>query len=99
MSFQGFYQHLCKNGHYWTKDAVEAMYDDETPICPKCGEKSVWKNCVDQTNGSYDEYDIRIDGYVELEIKSQRSGICGECGEKHICETIYKIPKDVKNEN
>lgn len=96
MRFCGFYQHLCKKGHYWTKDAVGAMYDGETPICPICKGKSVWENCVDQTNGSFDEEDNRIDGFVDLKVKRIKQGVCSCRGEEHICETIYKIPKEKK---
>lgn len=97
MSYEGFDQHLCCNGHYWTEDTFMSMYDEEKSKCPKCGELAVWGNMVNQTNGSHDEENNRIDGYIELEVKTERSGICSECGEKHICETIYEIPKS-KNE-
>jgi hypothetical protein len=85
MSFEGYYQYLCKKGHETTQ---QAEYTDENTHCPECGEKIVWSNLVDVTNGSY-EGSVRIDGYIALEIKEQK--ICEHC--KTILETIYKIPK------
>lgn len=52
MSFEGYIQKLCKNGHYWTADA--SIYsDDEDNICDVCGEKACWENLVDLTNGHF----------------------------------------------
>lgn len=101
MSYEGYSRFLCKNGHLWTEDDLMQMWSKdslEDNKCPKCGGSAVWENIVNLTNGSYDDEGERIDGFIELEIKSEWSGICSECGGKHICETIYKIPKDLKND-
>ena len=82
MSFKGFYQHLCSNGHYWTTDVYEEM-------CPRCGEKAIWENIVDITNSSFDECDKRVDGHTELVLKLETK--CSQCG--NILERTYKIPK------
>ena len=93
MSFEGFYQILCKNGHLHLKDAMAVCFNDdwiEKFKCPICGETTAWWNLVDQTNGSYDENGNRIDGYIELEIKKVE--ICPCC---RIAPIItYKIPKE-----
>lgn len=71
------------------------MYSEERlqdKKCPKCGYPAVWENRVDITNGSYDDDEERIDGFIELEVKSERSGVCSECGRKHICEVTYRVP-------
>jgi len=96
MSYEGYEQKICNNGHYWTEDSIETMWDDEVKSCSKCGEKPVWENSVNLTNGSFDDDGdgSRIDGFIELEIEKETSGICSECGEKHICERLYKIPED-----
>ena len=95
MSYEGYSQLLCKNGHNWNLNCHEMpdlMYEESRDVlCPKCGEKAVWENMVNVTNGSFDEDGERIDGFIDLKIKSQKSGICSECGEKHICETTYEI--------
>jgi len=96
MSYEGYSQLLCKNGHYWKKDCYELDYMDKKdyPRCPVCGEKHVWENMVDVTNGSFDDDGTRIDGYIELKRRSETSGICSACGEIHVCETTYFIPKE-----
>jgi hypothetical protein len=106
MSFEGYYQKLCKNGHYATVD----VYNDYLEWkCAVCGEKEAWSNIVDYTNGTYehdpdtDEYvcdakgkKIRIDGYIDLEIsRPALRCTCKDCGNTHsVSATIYKIPKD-----
>lgn len=85
MSFEGYYQKLCKNGHQWIEDCY---IEHESHLCPECGEETIWHNLVDQTNGSYDNNNNRIDGYIELEIDERTNCPC--CG--NILETIYKVP-------
>ena len=48
MSFEGFDEYLCANGHYLSADVRDAA-----PACP-CGAPLSWHHLVDQTNG-YDE--------------------------------------------
>jgi RNA polymerase subunit RPABC4/transcription elongation factor Spt4 len=83
MSFEGYFQKICANGHYWQCDVY-----DETDNCPICDKPEVWENMVDITNGSYED-DKRIDGYIELEIESERK--CEHCGT--ILERRYYVPK------
>ncbi len=97
MSYEGYSQFLCKNGHYWTEDA----YTIDTygvKLCSKCKQPFVWENMVDVTNGSFDDDGTRIDRFIELKPKSETSGVCSACGEKHICNKTYYIPKK-KQEN
>ena len=82
MSFEGYYQRLCKNGHSMD---VDCYIESDKDRCAVCGSGIAWHNLVDVTNGSYYENE-RIDGYVELQIKSQRK--CEHCGS--ILETTYK---------
>jgi hypothetical protein len=90
MSFEGYYQRLCKNGHYHIQDALTAMYCGDETVCSVCHEPFIWENLVDQTNGSFDLDGVtQIDGYINLEIKKQTK--CKECG--HTLEVIYKVPK------
>jgi len=85
ISFEGYFQQLCKKGHYTSKSAE---YQDEDEKCPSCGERIVWLNVVDVTNGSFDNEE-RIDGYVELKEKSRK--VCEHCNT--VLEITYKIPK------
>lgn len=97
MSYEGYVQYLCKHGHYWTLDAYWDYFDDSRqPQCPFCGEEHVWRNPVDETNGSYYEGE-RIDGYVELEKidEGQKEIKCPMCGyEQEYKPPKYKIPEE-----
>ena len=71
MSFEGYNQILCENGHLYEYD----VYDSHNPLtwdtwehgspdgmkrwrCPHCGAHMTWWNQVDETNGLgvYDEH-------------------------------------------
>jgi hypothetical protein len=106
MSYEGYVQYLCKNGHYWTVDAYDD-YESTCPdcCCPDCRERPYWENCVDETNGSYCDcqngegcehcVDGRIDGYIELEEDTPAEyETCECCGAtKTIKQRTYKIPQ------
>lgn len=47
MSYEGYREHLCPNGH---KGACDA-YDRDPIACPECGERWIKIRSVDQTNG------------------------------------------------
>lgn len=89
MSYEGYYQYICPNGHYWAED----VYGPNFKRCLTCGELRVWSNSVDTTNGSWEEDgpfddEHRIDGHVVLELIGESKCEC--CG--HVKEQIYKIP-------
>ena len=92
MSYEGLEQALCAVGHY-------QCYDCYSPIPKKCqikgcDEKIVWRNSVDQTNGSHSGKK-RIDGYVELKPNPVKTCKCDRCGHEHtIGAKTYKIPKN-----
>jgi hypothetical protein len=96
MSYEGFYQCICKAQHYWESDCM-FFSEPEVQICPveKCKEKVVWWNLVDTTNGTfYDHPDTgereRIDGYVEVDL--DHNVTCEHC--HSILESVFRIPKD-----
>jgi hypothetical protein len=92
MSFEGFDQLLCANGHYWTKDALD--YSTEPEKCSFCGEKVVWYNVVDLTNPSPDEDGNDITGYIELEVIVPAETHTCSCGHIHqVKPETYKIPE------
>ena len=105
MSFEGYYRVLCKNGHcdtldcYWSPDFN--ISETNCWLCRDCGKEAAWVNLVNTTNGSY-EYqngkEVRIDGYVELEIEEESvTTTCPTCGTKKcIKPQRYKIPKNKK---
>lgn len=58
MSYEGYVQKICGNGHYFRVDAYDdcsgPWADGEKPgadNCPVCGKEAVWRNSVDETNG------------------------------------------------
>ena len=95
MSYEGYSQFWCKNGHYWTVDC-NLLYGEENQRCPICNEEEVKENMVNVTNGSFDDDGTRIDNFIEPEIIKEEKLIC-KCGNEHICGcSIYKIPREVK---
>lgn len=88
MSFEGYEQRLCKNGHYEMFDVYDFVSKDEN--CGVCKAEYVWYNLVDCTN----EANV---GRVELEIdKPDRyETTCEACGAQRLVEEeTYKIPTD-----
>lgn len=81
MSFEGYYQRLCKNGHCMTEDVYMASENDK---CRKCGEGVKWSHLVDTTNDCGNPIVLKED--------SRRS--CEHC--ESVLEVRYKIPKEKK---
>ena len=48
MSYEGFNQCICEAGHYFTHPET---YGNSEMACDVCGDKPVWVNAVDETNG------------------------------------------------
>jgi hypothetical protein len=95
MSYEGYVQYICTNGHYAVRDAYDDYdLDGENEWkCKVCGSGSAWSNCVDQTNGSFGDNGERIDGHVEPEVLQEFKCTCSCCGHVHqSAPTIYKIP-------
>ena len=97
MSYEGYSQFWCKNGHYWTVDCNELpnlqYEEDKKQKCPICNEEEVFENMVNITNGSFDDDGTRIDNFIEPEIIKEEKLIC-KCGNEHICGcSTYKVPK------
>lgn len=97
MSWEGYYQNLCKSGHYYISEDYGYVPEDNS--CPICKESVKWWNTVDITNGSFEwnpdsSKQERIDGYVELEVEvPAKICRCSCCGNEHkIQEETYKIP-------
>lgn len=99
MSYEGYTQKLCSNGHYHTYSAFYVGEEDDNIVCPICSAKMVWSNEVDDTNG--DEY-----GFINMKhllIKEGstvvRTFLHGDSWETftHTIHPVYRIPgKDEK---
>jgi len=109
MSYEGYSQFLCTEGHYWTIDCYFIKKDNWCSICCK---KAIWGNMVNDTNGcepsdnyealntNWDFGDLHkevgdcICGYIPLEkVKNKK---CSKCGTNLDLEQIFKIPKKRK---
>ena len=77
MSFEGYYQKLCKNGHLFGGD----VYSEEPNKCPFCNFPPVWEEMVDTTNDDGNP--------TKLKVKEIKKCIC--CAT--VLETIFHIPK------
>lgn len=96
MSFEGYYQYLCKNGHYHTCD----VYDTDSPFrgedtdkitwcCDLCGEPLAWWDLVYQTN------DAGHPTKLKLKTPAIQGYKCDACN--HSVKTgpaTYYIPKE-----
>jgi len=93
LSFEGYTQYLCAKGHYFARD----VYDYSDVICHVCKNAAVWWNQVDETNGTHDDDDNRIDGFVELKEKpAPYVHPCPTCGHTQPYPKTYVFPpKDV----
>ena len=100
MSYEGYTQYLCKNGHTWIMDCLE----EDSTICEgsdDCDAPVVWWNMVDQTNGcepaegditrmpDHTKLDDCICGSIELERLEEKR--CDKCN--HVLEQRFKVPK------
>lgn len=109
MSYEGYFQVLCENGHYHTYDAYDFCFDESSWKCPDCKTGIAWRKGVDQTNNcvgaenclaAISEEEKKICeghgcGYVELEVdKEEVTEKCPTCDHVKIVEpTRYKLPK------
>ena len=92
MSYEGYVQVLCANGHYHSFD--ENYDSDETVECPDCGANIVWRNRVDDTNGeSYGKVPMGV-----LEVLREVREVTKEVIDgRHVQTTrvvagVYRIP-------
>jgi hypothetical protein len=96
MSYQGYEQNLCKNGHYSTADRY--MFSDH--VCPICQGEIVWCNLVDETNPPGPQGEIPMEKLEQFIIKSQVIEVCHTCQHsKEISPAIYRIPSPEETES
>ena len=86
MSYEGYVQILCNNGHRFGIDAYSDIDN-----CPYCGESIAFYNAVDVTN--CDDYGIIPDVIWEkFLISPEKKEVCN-LGHEHIVEqAVYRIP-------
>ena len=93
MSYEGYEQVLCTEGHLSQFDAYGDGY--EVFMCNYCGSPSAFVHTVDLTNG-VDEDDPDTLPYP-FEVKQEFKEECS-LGFEHILQaTVYVIPKDISS--
>lgn len=97
MSYEGYDQILCKNGHLFEYDCYVSPIDCHESVwhCPICNEGMAWWNSIDQTNGVDEETNL-YPGQIVLEYKTQpKYEVCIHCGNSKLIEKeTYIIPVD-----
>lgn len=68
MSYEGYTEFLCKEGHYFCMDCC----DDGVTRCPRCGATVAYTNSVDQTNGEDPDLPCTMPGPKKLVEKRSR---------------------------
>lgn len=87
MSYEGYEQCICKNGHYYERDCWA-----EDAVCGTCKEESAWYNPVDQTNGP-SQGEIPYETLKEkFLVKTAVVQVCNLNHEHQIEPAIFRIP-------
>ena len=85
MSYEGYEQILCTNGHYDTQDCHDSLTDWR---CPSCGARKAWWNAVDQTNDSGTPAKLKVKYPAVMET-------CSVCGHVKVIEPArYYVPEE-----
>lgn len=85
MSYEGYTQNLCINGHYF--DSGEGNYNAIGP-CPECRGDPVWTNHVDETNcESYGV--IRMEQFL---VTPAQVAKCNLGHEHELTPAVYRRP-------
>lgn len=83
MSYEGYEQYLCDNGHYFEGDSWTAIEE-----CPSCKGKVAWNNSVNETNCDGIGY-VPMDQFL---IHPDKTETCN-MGHVHVVESaVYRIP-------
>ena len=92
MSFEGYYQAICSNGHRFNFGVTYDWDEIENEVCDDCGAHVAWWNLVDDTNCD-DVGLIHEDEFEELTPKIMET--CDKCNHTHrVKDATYKIPLD-----
>ncbi len=91
MSYEGYEQCICENGHYFTQPGQYA-FSEGLSKC-QCGSEVAWSNSVDETN--CDSYGIVLMSDLnKLIISAEKTEVCN-LGHTHIThKAIYRLPKE-----
>jgi hypothetical protein len=92
MSYEGYIQALCENGHYnQFQDRMDV--DPEAEVCHICKSKIVWTNSVDDTNG--DHWGLIPPDLFNAFLKSPSKVETCNLGHSHVIfHEVYDIPTE-----
>ena len=94
MSYEGYEQHICKNGHRF--DTGCSFWSETAPKCDICKAESAFSNAVDTTN--CDEYGCIVD-WSSLLLTAE---VVETCNLEHMHVTkheTYRIPSEEEHTN
>jgi len=94
MSYEGYEQHLCQNGHlYQTTDSYHWNDSGDNGNCTECQAPSAFVNAVDDTN--CDAFGIITDAeWEKLLIAPAVHDPCPTCHHVKITPACYQVPQD-----
>ena len=88
MSYEGYTEVLCSNGHYTTIDCHDSL-----ERCPWCKSLPKMTREVDQTNGAMENYPITMSSFHALKVKEPLKTQTCDLGHKHIIkQQTYYFP-------
>lgn len=92
MSYEGYEQHICKNGHRFDKNCDYG--NGPKPVCSFCNAESVFCNCVDETN--CEAHGLIPDSeWEKMVIQPEVTQTCPTCSHcKTVTPTIYRVPSE-----
>jgi len=93
MSWEGYAQVFCENGHLhgnWDDPYYFGGEEEKRSLCPNCGARPAFTNVVDDTN--YDNQGILTDDVLKtLLISEEKTATCN-LGHVHIIQAaVYRI--------
>lgn len=89
MSWEGYYQCLCQDGHYFENHDIYDYSELGDQKCPHCGKEAVFENQVDQTNNPADGI---IDFNKHFLIEAAYGKICDMNHWHQTMPAKYRIP-------
>lgn len=91
MSYEGYLQYVCHNGHRYDADC----YDDG--VCPFCKEDFVFSNQVNETN--FESFGvIPPEEWEKLQLTPQVKEVCNLGHEHTTKHATYRVPTQKEHE-
>ena len=92
MSYEGYRENLCANGHRWSVDC-----DDDDGVCKFCHGVPVWSIAVDETNDCQGY--ISDEGWARLDTGVVDTFPASFDCKSVMCTKVYRIPSPEETES